>query len=108
MLCLMLTNCGFVGELGCATKMKLVLNYVMGTTLAGLAEGMALAEKIGLNTAEMLNILSHTNVSSPFLRTKGTGQNIKGAFYPVYSQRSIFMLQVNIMALPTSYQCIGL
>jgi 3-hydroxyisobutyrate dehydrogenase len=53
--------------------MKLVLNYVMGTTLAGLAEGMALAEKIGLNTAEMLNILSHTPVSSPFLRTKGTG-----------------------------------
>ena len=45
----------------------------MGTSLAGLAEGMALAEKMGLNTAEMLNILSHTHLSSPFLRTKGTG-----------------------------------
>ena len=61
------------GELGCATKMTLILNYVMGTTLAGLAEGMALAEKNGLNTAEMLNILSCTPLSSPLLRAKGTG-----------------------------------
>ena len=61
------------GEMGCATKMKLVLNMLMGTMLAGLAETMALAEKIGLNNAEVLNILSHTTGSSALLRTKGTG-----------------------------------
>jgi len=59
--------------MGCATKMKLVLNMLMGTMLAGLAETMALAEKIGLNNAEVLNILSHTTGSSALLRTKGTG-----------------------------------
>ena len=62
------------GEMGFATKMKLVLNMLMGTMLAGLAETMALAEKIGLNTAEVLNILSHTMGSSALLRTKGTGK----------------------------------
>ena len=62
------------GETGCASKMKLVLNLLFGTTLAGLAESMALAEKIGLNTAEVLNILTHTSGSSAFLRAKGTGR----------------------------------
>jgi len=60
--------------MGFATKMKLVLNMLMGTMLAGLAETMALAEKIGLNAAEVLNILSHTMGSSALLRTKGTGK----------------------------------
>ena len=60
--------------MGFATKMKLVLNMLMGTMLAGLAESMALAEKIGLNTAEVLNILSHTTGSSALLRNKGTGK----------------------------------
>jgi len=62
------------GEMGYATKMKLVLNMLMGTMLAGLAETMALAEKIGLNTVQVLNILSHTVGSSALLRTKGTGK----------------------------------
>jgi len=60
--------------MGCATKMKLVLNMLMGTMLAGLAETMALAEKMGLNAVEVLNILSHTAGSSALLRTKGTGK----------------------------------
>jgi len=60
--------------MGYATKMKLVLNMLMGTMLAGLAETLALAEKVGLNTANVLNILSHTSGSSSLLRTKGTGK----------------------------------
>lgn len=63
-----------LGEMGYATKMKLVLNMLMGTMLAGLAETLALAEKVGLNTANVLNILSHTSGSSALLRTKGTGK----------------------------------
>jgi 3-hydroxyisobutyrate dehydrogenase-like beta-hydroxyacid dehydrogenase len=62
----------YLGEMGYAGKMKLVLNLLFGTMLAGLAESMALAEKIGLNTAEVLNILTHTSGSSAFLRSKGT------------------------------------
>lgn len=62
----------YIGEMGSASKMKIVLNMLMGTMLAGLAESMALAEKIGLNTVEVLNILSHTVGSSALLRNKGT------------------------------------
>lgn len=64
---------GLSGEIGSASKMKIVLNMLMGTMLAGLAESMALAEKIGLNTVEVLNIMSHTVGSSALLRNKGTG-----------------------------------
>ena len=41
-------NSFYLGEVGNATKMNLVLQTMMGVTLAGLAEGMALADRAGL------------------------------------------------------------
>ncbi len=55
--------------------MKLVVNMLMGTVIAGLAESMALAEKIGLDQAELLRVLMMSTVQSPLLETKGTGKN---------------------------------
>ena len=54
--------------------MKLVVNMLMGTVIAGLAESMALAEKIGLDQAELLRVLMMSTVQSPLLETKGTGK----------------------------------
>ncbi|KAI0210115.1 hypothetical protein LSAT2_005119 [Lamellibrachia satsuma] len=61
----------FLGEVGSATKMKLVISMLMGTVLAGLAESMALAEHIGLDQEEVLKILTLSPVSCPLIRTKG-------------------------------------
>jgi len=77
------------GEMGQATKMKLVLNMLMGTMLAGLAETMALSEKIGLNTVQVLNILSHTVGSSALLRSKGTGK--LDFLYPVVQIKQLVL-----------------
>ena len=64
----------YVGEVGSATKMKLVISMLMGTVLAGLAESMALAEHIGLDQEEVLKILTLSPVSCPLVRTKGKGK----------------------------------
>lgn len=62
-----------LGEVGSATKMKLVLNILIGSTLAGLAESLALASKLGLDTNEVLQIINNSTASSQFLREKGSG-----------------------------------
>lgn len=53
--------------------MKLVLNILIGSTLAGLAESLALASKLGLDTNEVLQIINNSTASSQFLREKGSG-----------------------------------
>ena len=50
-------NSFYLGEVGNATKMNLVLQTMMGVTLAGLAEGMALADRVGLQ--QKVDIMSH-------------------------------------------------
>ena len=45
-----------------------------GTVAAGLAESMALAEKIGLDQAELLRVLMLSDVASSLVETKGTGK----------------------------------
>ena len=64
----------FPGEIGCATKMKSISNLLEGTVLAGLAEALALAEKIGLDHDEVMQILDMSPVSCSLLRNKGSGK----------------------------------
>jgi len=73
-LCRSAMVCVLTGEVGSATKMKLVISMLMGTVLAGLAESMALAEHIGLDQEEVLKILTLSPVSCPLVRTKGNGK----------------------------------
>jgi len=61
----------YLGETGSAAKMKLVTNMLMGSVLAGLAESLALAEKVGLEQDEVLQILELSPVACPFIKTKG-------------------------------------
>ncbi len=63
----------FVGETGNGVRMLLVVNMLMGTVLAGLAEAMSLAEKIGLDQDELLHVLDLSALSSPIIRVKGNG-----------------------------------
>lgn len=61
----------FLGDVGCATKMNLLIQMLMGVTLSGLAEAMALANRCGLNLSEVLEVLGLTQLSSPFMIEKG-------------------------------------
>ena len=54
--------------------MKLVINMLLGTLLAGLAESLALGEKVGLNQEQILHIMSLLPVASKLNAVKGEGQ----------------------------------
>lgn len=51
--------------------MNVVINMIMGTMIAGLAEGMALAEKCGVNQHDVLEILEMGSMNCSLIRQKG-------------------------------------
>ncbi|XP_053694041.1 cytokine-like nuclear factor N-PAC isoform X2 [Sabethes cyaneus] len=72
-------NSFYLGDVGNATKMNLVLQTISGVTLAGIAEGLALADRAGLQQKDVLEVLELTNMSSEMLLQKGNAI-IKGEF----------------------------
>ncbi|XP_037072398.1 putative oxidoreductase GLYR1 homolog [Pollicipes pollicipes] len=72
-------NSFYLGEVGNASKMNLVLQLVTGVSLAGLAEGMALADRAGLQQKDVLEVLGLTALSCPLLLEKGRAI-IEGGF----------------------------
>lgn len=60
----------YLGEVGFATKMNLILQVMRGVALAGLTEGFVLADRSGLALKDVLEIFSSTSMSSPALLEK--------------------------------------
>jgi 3-hydroxyisobutyrate dehydrogenase-like beta-hydroxyacid dehydrogenase len=54
--------------------MNLVLQLMAGVTLAGLAEGMALADRAGLQQKDVLEVLELTSLACPTILEKGKGK----------------------------------
>ncbi|XP_053400318.1 cytokine-like nuclear factor N-PAC isoform X1 [Mercenaria mercenaria] len=50
---------------GAATRMKLIINMVMGSVVASLSEGMAMAEKVGLDLEDVAEVLSLGSLRCP-------------------------------------------
>lgn len=71
----------YLGEVGAGAKMKLVVNMVMGSTMAAFAEGMVLADKSGLKSEDLLEVLSLGAIACPMFALKGPGM-AKGGSYP--------------------------
>jgi 3-hydroxyisobutyrate dehydrogenase-like beta-hydroxyacid dehydrogenase len=65
--------CIIIGEVGSASKMNLVLQLMMGVAVAGVAEGMALADRAGLQQRDVLEIFELTTLACPLLLEKGKG-----------------------------------
>lgn len=53
--------------------MNLILNLIQAVSLAGLAEGMALADRASISQKDLLEILGMSQLSSPILVQKGEG-----------------------------------
>lgn len=64
------------GEVGNASKMNLVLQLIGGVTLAGIAEGMALADRAGLQQKDVMEVMELTSLACPFMLDKGKGTKI--------------------------------
>ncbi|KAJ8934106.1 hypothetical protein NQ314_013564 [Rhamnusium bicolor] len=60
----------FLGDVGYATKINLILQLIRGVCVVGLAEGLALAERCGVSLKEFLNVFNLTNLASTYLRGK--------------------------------------
>mmetsp|Transcript_6877 Transcript_6877/g.20916 ORF Transcript_6877/g.20916 Transcript_6877/m.20916 type:complete len:335 (+) Transcript_6877:195-1199(+) len=71
----------FLGETGAGTRMKLVVNMVMGSMVAALSEGVVLAENTGLSTETLLEVLDLGAMANPMFKLKGP-QMINGKYPP--------------------------
>ncbi|XP_005096212.1 putative oxidoreductase GLYR1 [Aplysia californica] len=68
-------------EVGTATRMKLINNMILGNVVASLAEGMALAEKLGIDMEDFAEVLSLGSLSCRSINHKSQAI-LNGRFDP--------------------------
>ncbi len=61
----------FIGPTGQAAKVKALVNMVMNINTAGLAEGLALGDALGLDLTMLREVFSQTGANSQVLKTDG-------------------------------------
>jgi 3-hydroxyisobutyrate dehydrogenase-like beta-hydroxyacid dehydrogenase len=61
-----------LGDSGSGATMKLVSNALLATIVQGLAEGIALGEKAGLDPATMFDVLAASSAAAPVVAAKAT------------------------------------
>mmetsp|Transcript_2459 Transcript_2459/g.4590 ORF Transcript_2459/g.4590 Transcript_2459/m.4590 type:complete len:319 (+) Transcript_2459:224-1180(+) len=61
----------FSQEVGYGTRAKLVVNSLMGTMVAAFGEALALAENVGLDASEMIEVIGQGAIQSPVYALKG-------------------------------------
>ncbi len=61
----------YIGKAGQAAKVKALVNMVMNINTAGLAEGLALGEALGLDLTMLREVFSQTGANSRVLETDG-------------------------------------
>jgi len=61
----------YLGEVGRGTQMKLCVNMIMGQMMAAFCEGLALANRVGLDLKDVLNVLDAGAMANPMFRLKG-------------------------------------
>ena len=64
-------NLRYIGPIGQAARVKLLVNMVMNMNTASLAEGLALADALGLDLAMVREVFSQTGANSRVLQTDG-------------------------------------
>eukprot|EP00271_Cylindrocystis_brebissonii_P018806 TRINITY_DN546_c0_g2_i1.p1 TRINITY_DN546_c0_g2~~TRINITY_DN546_c0_g2_i1.p1 ORF type:complete len:300 (+),score=71.13 TRINITY_DN546_c0_g2_i1:255-1154(+) len=73
----------YLGPVGGAARMKLVVNMVMGSMLTAFAEGMALAERSDLSQQTLLDVLELGALSNLMFKMKGPAM-INSAYPPAF------------------------
>ena len=71
------------GPVGQGSRMKLVVNMIMGSMMAGFSEGLCLAKGLELDLTALLQVLDLGAMSNPMFRSKGPLM-INGDFAPAF------------------------
>ncbi|KAI8574148.1 hypothetical protein RHMOL_Rhmol01G0332000 [Rhododendron molle] len=61
----------FLGKVGNGAKMKLVVNMIMGSMMNAFSEGLILADKSGLSSQTLLDVLDLGAIANPMFKMKG-------------------------------------
>ncbi len=61
----------YIGPAGSAAQLKALVNMVMNINTAGLAEGLGLADALGLDLGTVMDVFSQTGANSRVLQTDG-------------------------------------
>jgi 3-hydroxyisobutyrate dehydrogenase len=68
----------YIGEAGRAAQLKALVNMVMNINTAGLAEGLGLADALGLDLNVVREVFSQTGANSRVLETDGADMQNRG------------------------------
>ncbi|XP_050307688.1 cytokine-like nuclear factor N-PAC [Anthonomus grandis grandis] len=60
----------YLGDVGVASRIYLILQLMQGINLVGLAEGLVLADRCGISGKDMMDIFNMTSMASPYLSSK--------------------------------------
>jgi 3-hydroxyisobutyrate dehydrogenase len=74
----------YAGPMGTASKLKALVNMVMNINTAGLAEGLGLAEALGLDLETVLKVFAQTGAASRVLQTDAADM-VKREHEPFFS-----------------------
>ncbi|XP_070142935.1 cytokine-like nuclear factor N-PAC isoform X2 [Drosophila kikkawai] len=74
-------NTFFLGNVGNACKVNLILQTILGVSMVGLAEALALADRFSISLKDIIDIFDLTSMRSPMLLAKGK-EMAKGDFNP--------------------------
>ncbi|GLC41071.1 hypothetical protein PLESTB_000946700 [Pleodorina starrii] len=61
----------FLGAEGAGANMKLVVNMIMGAMMTSFAEGLALADKVGLRQQDVIEVVGLGAIAAPMFALKG-------------------------------------
>ncbi|PNW82258.1 hypothetical protein CHLRE_06g278148v5 [Chlamydomonas reinhardtii] len=73
----------FLGAEGAGANMKLVVNMVMGSMMTAFAEGLALADKVGLRQQDVIDVVGLGAIAAPMFALKGPAMAAR-AYAPAF------------------------
>lgn len=104
----------FFGDVGQGSKVKLIVNMIMGTMMGAFAEGMALCSAADLPQDQLLQVLDLGAMACPLFKMKGPNM-IKDSFpphFPLKHAQKDMRLALELSSslgveLPTTQACDG-
>ncbi|GAB2282366.1 Putative oxidoreductase glyr1 [Dionaea muscipula] len=99
----------FLGKVGNGAKMKLVVNMIMGSMMTAFAEGLELADRSGLDSHTLLDVLDLGAIANPMFKLKGPSiiKNNYSTAFPLKHQQKDMRLALalgdeNAVSMPVA------